>query len=290
MVVPHLYGAPADIVRLEHIAKAHGVALIDDAAQSFGARVDGRMLGALGDVGVISFGPGKPLTATGGGLLLTDREDIAERVKAARIQPERYAHKLRQTLSFVALRRFRCYTSLVEQLISRFSRESAEASASTDDYPIRSLSNVDAALVESMLERLHASICVRKERATYIAKRLEGNGLLKPYDIPAGSICTKVVALMTSGWPSAPADYQTALWDCGVETSSVYAPLHEDRDFAPSDDCPLPWTDRLARRLVIVPSEPSMSAADLDYVLDCCRQFVARAAASDHSSKVVASQ
>jgi dTDP-4-amino-4,6-dideoxygalactose transaminase len=81
----HLFGAPADVVSLGAIAREHGIALVEDAAQAFGARVGDTSVGAFGDVGCFSFFPTKTLGAMGdGGAVVTQSAQIAERVRELR--------------------------------------------------------------------------------------------------------------------------------------------------------------------------------------------------------------
>ena len=81
----HLFGQLADMTRFAGIAEKHGVALLGDAAQAIGALHQGKPLGAWGDANTLSFYPTKNLGACGdGGMVLTDREDLAERVKLLR--------------------------------------------------------------------------------------------------------------------------------------------------------------------------------------------------------------
>ena len=100
----HLFGLPADMARLQEIAAAHGLALVEDAAQAFGARysgtcvgcdgacsdsvrasLTGRHVGALGTVAAFSFYPTKTLGAYGdAGLLTTDDDVLAERARRLR--------------------------------------------------------------------------------------------------------------------------------------------------------------------------------------------------------------
>lgn len=95
IVVVHLYGHPAPIDRLAEIARRRGVALVEDAAQAIGATWDGRPIGSWGDAACLSFYPTKNLGACGdAGLLLTDRDDVAERVRRLRHHGDggRYHH------------------------------------------------------------------------------------------------------------------------------------------------------------------------------------------------------
>ena len=71
LVLAHLYGIPADSSRWRQVARDRGIVIIDDAAQAVGARLDGLPAGALGDLGVLSFGRGKGRTGGGGGALLS---------------------------------------------------------------------------------------------------------------------------------------------------------------------------------------------------------------------------
>lgn len=82
-VVPvHLYGRPAAIEPLLELAQCHGLKLLEDAAQAFGADIEGQKAGALGDAGAFSFFPSKPLGACGdGGLLATNDDEVAEMVR-----------------------------------------------------------------------------------------------------------------------------------------------------------------------------------------------------------------
>jgi len=81
----HLYGHPVDMDPILEAAGRLGVPVIEDCAQSIGARYKGRMTGSLGRVSATSFYPGKNLGAFGeGGALLTDDPDLAARARRLR--------------------------------------------------------------------------------------------------------------------------------------------------------------------------------------------------------------
>jgi dTDP-4-amino-4,6-dideoxygalactose transaminase len=82
IVAVHLYGLPADMASLGDIAHRHGLALVEDAALAFGSSVDGRPVGALGDVGCFSFAPHKILGAYGdGGMITTSDDQLSRRAR-----------------------------------------------------------------------------------------------------------------------------------------------------------------------------------------------------------------
>ncbi|SFJ24842.1 dTDP-4-amino-4,6-dideoxygalactose transaminase [Desulfomicrobium apsheronum] len=78
VVACHLFGYPLDLRPLRELCRAHGAVLLDDAAQAMGARVGAELAGTMGDVGLFSLSRGKNITAVDGGIILTDREDLAD--------------------------------------------------------------------------------------------------------------------------------------------------------------------------------------------------------------------
>jgi dTDP-4-amino-4,6-dideoxygalactose transaminase len=97
IVVVHLYGHPADMAPLMELARAHGLSVVEDAAQAVGAEYRGRRVGGIGHVGCFSFFPTKNLGAYGdGGLVTTNDAALADRVRMLRQHGsrEKYVHEL----------------------------------------------------------------------------------------------------------------------------------------------------------------------------------------------------
>lgn len=85
VVVVHLYGQPADLLAIRAVAARYDLTVIEDCAQSHGARLDGKTTGAWGEAAAFSFYPTKGLGAVGdGGLVATDDRQIAGRARAFR--------------------------------------------------------------------------------------------------------------------------------------------------------------------------------------------------------------
>ena len=81
----HLYGQAADLDPIVELCQRHGLRLVEDCAQSYGARYGGRMTGAFGDFGCFSFYPSKNLGAFGdGGMVTTNDEALAAEVRVYR--------------------------------------------------------------------------------------------------------------------------------------------------------------------------------------------------------------
>ncbi len=81
IVVAHLYGTPGKIDRIRKIADDHGAIIIEDAAESFGATLNGIQTGCFGDYSVISFNGNKIITGSSGGALLCDDEEDANKIR-----------------------------------------------------------------------------------------------------------------------------------------------------------------------------------------------------------------
>jgi perosamine synthetase len=99
-IIPvHLYGHPADMDALREIGDAHGVDIIEDAAEAHGAEYRGRRVGGLGKCGVFSFYGNKVITTGEGGMLTTNDREFYQRAKRLRdhaMSPERrYFHEER---------------------------------------------------------------------------------------------------------------------------------------------------------------------------------------------------
>jgi dTDP-4-amino-4,6-dideoxygalactose transaminase len=95
MVPVHLYGHPLDPDRLAGLRETYGIALVEDCAQSAGARRQGRPTGTIGRMAATSLYPTKNLGAMGdGGVILTDDEELAQRARTLRNygQAGRYEH------------------------------------------------------------------------------------------------------------------------------------------------------------------------------------------------------
>lgn len=96
-IIPvHLFGQPADMNPLMEMARKHHLKVIEDCAQAFGAKYQGRKVGTIGDAGCFSFFPSKNLAGYGdGGMVITKSKEIAEQIKILRNHgsAKRYYHQ-----------------------------------------------------------------------------------------------------------------------------------------------------------------------------------------------------
>ncbi len=127
MVVSHLHGFHAPMRELMELAQSRGITVIEDACQNPGAYVDGRVAGAWGDLGVLSFGGSKLLSAGRGGAIVTARPELAQRLQLYS-QRGNDAYPLSEMQAAVLLPQLRrlmqrnqVRTSNVQKLIREFS-------------------------------------------------------------------------------------------------------------------------------------------------------------------------
>lgn len=96
-IIPvHLFGHPVDMDRLLGIARKHNLTVIEDAAEAHGARCRDRVIGGFGDMGCFSFYANKVITTGEGGMVVTNNEALAERLRLLRnlgFTTPRYRHE-----------------------------------------------------------------------------------------------------------------------------------------------------------------------------------------------------
>ncbi|MDH2416933.1 DegT/DnrJ/EryC1/StrS family aminotransferase [Nocardioides sp. CER19] len=199
----HLYGAPAPMTALRRIADAHGLALVEDAAQAHGARLDGVRVGSLGDVAAFSFYPGKNLGALGdGGMVVTGRADVADRVRVlanygARVKYDHEVRGVNSRLDEVQAAVLRVKLPLLDGWNAHRRHLSARYAARLADQPGIALLAVDPSA-----EPVHHLYPVRLTDRDAVAARLTERGIgvgihypVPPHRSPAYGDLTQVPSL-----------------------------------------------------------------------------------------------
>jgi dTDP-4-amino-4,6-dideoxygalactose transaminase len=239
-VVPvHLYGQPAAMDAIEGIARRRGVAVVADAAQAVGAAYGGRPVAAWGDASCLSFYPTKNLGACGdGGMVLTSRDDIAERVRLLRDHgaPRKYMH--------LELG----YSSRLDEL--------------------------QAALLRVKLRHLPAWTEARRRLAERYADGLRGLGLALPEERPPARHVYHQYVVRTPKRAALAA----ALGDLGVGTSIHYpTTLPSQPLFSRADaERDFPHAAGAAAEVLGLPCFPELTDREVDTVVDSVRQALAR--------------
>ncbi|ATB64082.1 DegT/DnrJ/EryC1/StrS family aminotransferase [Pseudomonas mosselii] len=235
-IIPvHLYGQPADMDSVNVIAKRHGLWVIEDAAQSHGARYRGQKLGCLSDAAATSFYPGKNLGALGdGGAILTNDKRVADRVKELRNygSPVKYQH---DSLGF---------NSRLDEL--------------------------QAALLRSKLKELDKQNDHRRVIAERYTKQLDGLPLITPF-VPEWAEPSWHLYVIRSQQRD---QIQQHLKSAGIETMVHYPiPPHKQKCYAHLNTGALPIAEKLATEILSLPIHPAMPVEQVDYVIEQLKGF-----------------
>lgn len=243
-IVPvHLYGHPADMDAIVAIASAHGVAVIEDAAEALGAACRGRPVGAIGDAGILSFYGNKLITTGEGGMLVTRSAAVAERARLLRdhaMDPRRrYWH-------------------------------------GEVGYNFR-ITNLQAALGVAQAERMAEFLARKREIAARYRAGIEdiaGLELQRELSWAASSWWMSTVEL----GPAFGMDRDTlarALEARGIDTRPAFVPVHTLPPYR--EPRVLHNAQRVARRGLTLPSAASLTWDDQEYVVTCLREIAAAA-------------
>jgi dTDP-4-amino-4,6-dideoxygalactose transaminase len=146
VVVPHLFGRPADLDSL----LALGIPLVEDCAQALGAAFDGRPVGTFGAVGILSFYATKLLAAGEGGMVLSRDPALLARVRDLRDYDERARHRIRYNYKLTDMQ-----AALGRSQLARFPRMLARRHAIAARY-CRHLGDLPIRLPLTDARRTHA--------------------------------------------------------------------------------------------------------------------------------------
>jgi dTDP-4-amino-4,6-dideoxygalactose transaminase len=268
ILVPHLFGNPADIEAIESFAGSRRIKVIDDAAQAFGATFNGRLLGTFGDAGIMSFGSGKVCFGIGGGILVTRSGEVYEQIRSMALRDPDARRKLQQLFSTLLWRRWRQKLLPVLVILRRFQRKKPESpNLVPGPSPRESLSNLDSAVILSLIETLTQNIAARRERAQRyreILMKVPGTAVISH---GRGSVCLTQVVKIEPDRDTERADMiLERLRGAGYEVKGSYIPLHcfpEYSGFAPR----LPrYADRVWPHLVELPCEPDVALPEVERI------------------------
>jgi dTDP-4-amino-4,6-dideoxygalactose transaminase len=233
----HLFGLPADMDRIMAIAEGHRLEVIEDCAQSMGARTKGRSTGSIGTAGAFSFYPSKTLGCFGdGGMVTTNSDELAGRLRQLRNhgQGKSYEHEMvgfNSRLDEIQAAILRLKLPLLEQNNARRCQIAAHYNKALASTPARTPAPVD----EGSHIYGYYTICV--ENRDKLRKALEARGI----------------------------------------GSAVYyhMPLHRHDCYAAfCRHGSLEITERIARDCISLPIFPEMTDAEVEYVAETTAELI----------------
>jgi UDP-2-acetamido-2-deoxy-ribo-hexuluronate aminotransferase len=229
-----LFGQPADWPAIAAIAAREGLITLDDCAQSFGASLQGRKLGALADITATSFFPSKPLGAYGdGGALFTESDERAALFRSLRTHGE-------GTTRYEVLR-----TGMNGRL-----------------------DTMQAAILLSKLTVFPEELLARERIAQTYDRRL-GNAVTTPVRVPDSTAAWAIYAILLKDG-AARDRMQAGLKAAGVPSAIYYPrPLHHQPAYqATHDGSALPVSEDLATRIMALPLHPDLTDQDVERICE----------------------
>ncbi len=226
-----LFGQPADYERINPLAQQHGLFVLEDAAQAFGATYQGRKAGALAEVAATSFFPAKPLGGYGdGGAIFTDNVELAQVLRSIRVH--------------------------------------GQGSQKYENVRIGVNGRLDTLQAAILLAKL--DIFDRENKARQEVAQRYSEALAEVVEVPyVAPGCTSVWAQYSVLSPDRAA-WRQRLADAGVPTAVYYPrPLHLQTAFAhlgyQAGDFPV--SERVSQEIFSLPMHPYLSRTDQEEII-----------------------
>jgi perosamine synthetase len=250
-IIPvHYGGSPCLIRELKEIAEDHDLLLIEDAAESIGAKIENQKVGTFGDSAMLSFCQNKVITTGDGGAVVTDSRDIYERLKLIR------SHGRLESSDYFTTREPMDYITL------------------GTNYR---MSDITAALGISQLTKIEKIIKMRRDKADYMNISLSKiKDILPPK--PLFDYYFHVYQMYTARVLKGKRmrdDLANYLAEKGVMTKVYFSPVHLTHFYKKElkYNYKLPVTEEMSEQVLTLPLYPSLTTEEMDYMIDEIRTF-----------------
>jgi len=242
IVVVHLYGHPVDMDPVLAIARRHGLFVVEDAAEAHGAEYKGRRVGSLGDVATFSFYGNKIITTGEGGMVVTDDEGLARKIRQLKGQGQDFERRY----WFPIL-----------------------------GYNYR-MTNIEAAIGLAQLEKVDWHLARRREIAGWYQELLGGHPLfaLQPEKAWARNVYWMNSVVLAEGFPLSRDEAMLRLAEQRIETRPFFYPMHTlpmYRSLVQGQS--LPVAQSVAARGMNLPSSSKLTYEDVTYVAQALKSL-----------------
>ena len=246
-IIPvHYGGCPCQINELKDIAEDNNLLLIEDAAESFGASVDGKNTATFGDLNVLSFCQNKIISTGEGGAVVTDSDELYEKLKLVR------SHGRLESADYFSSSNLFEYIDI--------------------GYNWR-LSNLNSALGISQIQKVDKIIEMRQKNVSYLSKRLlEETDKISIPSVPKGY---KHVYQLFSIFAEDRDNLIDYLSDNGISSKIYFHPVHQSEFYKNklNYDVSLPVTESTFEKTLTLPMYPSITTEQMDYIAETVGKF-----------------
>ncbi len=249
IVVMHYAGFPVDMTAIMDIARRYGLYVVEDAAHAPLSYFNGKHLGTFGDIGAFSFFSNKNMTTAEGGMVVTDNEEIANKVRLLR------SHGM-TTLSYD---RYRGHASSYDVVALGYNYR---------------LDDIRAALGLVQMDKLEDGVGKRRKLvAKYRQLLADDDRIIVPFEGKDELSSHYIFVVIIRGADREKRDRIRAILaeKYRIQTSVHYPPVHKFsiyREFSTS----LPITERVASSLITLPLFDRMTEEDVEYVVDSLKK------------------
>lgn len=250
-IIPiHYGGMPCQIDKLKKIAKKHNLILIEDVAESFGAKFKGKYLGTFGDSAILSFCQNKIFTTGEGGAMVTNNKQLYERAKL--------------------------YQSYGRKIVGDYFGKTKSLDYVAAGYNFR-MPSMLAALGISQLARVNNIIKQRRIKAKYLNQKLAKIKEIKTFQQPNKNYFA--VYQMYTIRVLQGKKVRDNLWQYlekrGVASKIYFEPVHKYSIFKKLGykNLSLPKTEKLSQEVLSLPIYPQISYKELNYIIDNIKKF-----------------
>jgi len=240
----HYGGCPCLINELKQVAERHNLLLIEDAAESLGAAIDGKKAGGYSDCGILSFCANKVITTGEGGAVVTNSADIFEKLKLIR------SHGRAETANYFSSTEHMEYVTL--------------------GYNFR-MSDITAALGIAQLNKIDKIIEIRQKNAAKMSQKLSGIlGIEIPHQPENCRHVYQMYAIRVKQGQERRDALLARLAKKGIMAKVYFHPVHLTHFYQNTlkYNCSLPVTDKVSGQILTLPMYPSLTEDEICYITD----------------------
>ena len=247
-IIPIHYGGCACKIReLKEIAEDNNLLLIEDAAESLGAKIKGNSVGTFGDSAMLSFCQNKVITTGDGGAIITDSREIYEKLRLIR------SHGRLETQDYFSSTEYMDYITL--------------------GYNFR-MSNIIAALGVAQLKKVDKIIEMRRKNAEYWTVRLkqETKEIITPNPPKDYYHVYQMYTIRVNNYRD---DLMKYLAEEGIMTKVYFSPVHLTHFYKNElgYTCKLPVTEEISTQVLTLPMYPALTKDEIDFIIDKIKSF-----------------
>ena len=251
-IMPIHYGGLAcrDIKALKEFSDDSNILLIEDAAESLGSKINDEMVGTFGNAAMFSFCQNKVITTGEGGAIVTNSEDIYQKLKLIRSHG-----RLEESDDYFSTTKSMDYIQL--------------------GYNFR-MPTMSAALGLSQFNKIQKIVKMRRNHARYLTKSLLEIAQVTPPQEPQNQYHVYQMYTIQLESNQERDELQQHLTNAGIMTKVYFDPIHlktfykKKLGYKKGD---LPKTEKLSERVLTLPMHPALKKHELDYIIESIKEF-----------------